>query len=258
MKKLLEEKVAVITGAARGIGQSICEKLASQGCSVVINYRMSGDMADAVQKKLFDPKKHLCIQANVSRIEDVNSMFDKVMEHYGRLDILINNATWTTNIPPDQLNRLDEDTIDKMIGTNLKGVFYCSRRAIVEIEKTQKLENSAWRGNIINISSNAVDTLSASNIIYVATKASINSLTRSLAKYYGHIVRINAVAPGLNRTALTSELDDDQFALVKNKTPLGRLSDPSDVADSILALITQMPFVTGQVINVDGGRTLND
>lgn len=256
-KILLEGKVALVTGGSRGIGRGICEKLASSGCSIVVNYRESKNEAQEVCRKLSDFGRHMTIQTDVSSLKDVNGMYDQVMTRYGRLDILVNNAGWTRNVSPHNLNDLDEGIIDRMIGTNLKSVFFCSRRAIDEMKKTQQIEGSDWRGDIINISSNAVNTLSASNIIYTATKASTNSITRSLAKYYGHVARINAIAPGLNRTELTSDSTEDRFDRVREKTPLGRLSVASDVADCVLALITQMTFVTGQLINVDGGRILN-
>jgi NAD(P)-dependent dehydrogenase (short-subunit alcohol dehydrogenase family) len=252
----LAGRAAAVTGSSRGIGKAICQVLAENGASVVVNYAVSENEALATCDSLFHADRHMCIRADVSSLSDVNKMFDEIIDRYGRLDILVNNAAWTRNIDFEDLEGLTDHLVDRIINTNIKGVFYCSRRAIREMAKTKLQMTDSWRGNIVNISSTAVQSNAASNLMYIASKAAVNSLTRAFAKTFGDIVRVNAIAPGLTRTILTSASKEDRFSTDEELTPLGRICEPRDIANSVFALITQMTFVNGQVILVDGGRIL--
>ncbi len=254
----LAGRVAVVTGGASGIGRSVCEALAARGATVVVNYRSSTADAEQTLRSLraLAPKgKHRAARADVSKPAQVRRLFASVAKTEGRLDILVNSAGWTETVPFVDLDGLTESVLEGVWGTNVKGVLYCSREAVKAMRRTQARESAGWRGAIVNVSSNAVETLNASNLMYVASKAAVNSLTRTFAKTFGGICRVNAVAPGLNRTKLTKGASPTRFDRVLELTPLGRLSEPRDAAAAVVALAADMDFVSGQIVAVDGGRS---
>lgn len=254
----LSGQVAVVTGGAAGLGRAVCESFAVEGASVVVNYRRSKSHADetvAALKVLGPSGDHRALRADVGRHADVEKLFSAVRQRYGRLDILVNNAGVTEHVPFERLDALSDEMLDAIWATNVKGPLYCVRAALELMKATQIDEGPSWRGCVVTIGSNAVWTHSASNMMYVASKAAAHSLTRSLAKTFGGTARFNVVAPGLNRTALTAGASKKRSESTRALTPLGRLSEPKDVAAVVLALVAEMRFVHGQVIAVDGGRT---
>lgn len=254
----LAGRVAVVTGGSAGLGRAMCEAFAAEGASVVVNYHRSKKRADdtvAALRALGTSGEHSGVRADVSRRAEVEKLFSTVRTRYGRLDILVSNAGTTEHVPFEQLEGLSDKVIDDIWATNVKGPLYCARAALKLMEATQREEGPLWRGCIIIIGSNAVWTQNASNMMYVASKAAVHSLTQSLAKTFGAVARFNAVAPGLNRTELTATSPKKRFERTLALTPLGRLSEPRDVAAVALSLAADMQFVHGQVITVDGGRS---
>lgn len=251
----LNGRVALVTGGARGIGRAIAHALAAEGASVVVNYRQDAAGAATTLASLSTVGRHAAVAADVSSPEGVDSLFVDVRRRYGRLDILVNNAGWTVRADPEHLTALDSAALDRMLATNVLSVFHASLRAVTLMREVQLHESAAWRGSIINVSSNSVRSGSASNLFYIATKAAVNSLTTTFAKHYGDVVRVNAVAPGLVRTDLTADSATGRFESVANATPLGRICIPEDVAALVMSLACDVPFLSGQVIAVDGGRT---
>lgn len=251
-------RVAVVTGGTAGIGRACAEALASRGYDVVLAYgRSAADAAAALKslRALAPGGRHEAVRADVSRRWDVERLFQGVTRRHGRLDVLINSAAYTAQVPFENLGGLDERLVDRMLAVNVKGVLYCCRAGLRLMAATRRRESAAWRGAIVNISSNAVATLNASNLMYVASKAAVDALTRGLAKAFGETARINAVAPGLNKTRLTAKAGPARFRRALQATPLGRLSEPKDAAAAVIALALDMEFVHGQIVRVDGGRS---
>jgi 3-oxoacyl-[acyl-carrier protein] reductase len=251
-------RVAVVTGGTSGIGRASAEALASRGFDVIVMYGRSVADAKAALKSLralAPGGRHEAVRADVSRRAEVERAFAGVARRHGRLDALVNSAAFTAQVPADDLEGLDEALVDRVLAVNVKGVLNCCRAALRLMEKTRRAESAAWRGSIVNLSSNAVSTLTASNVVYVASKAAVDSLTRSLAKAFGDVARVNAVAPGYNRTRLTAKADPARRRRALRLTPLGRLSEPRDAAAAVAALAVDLEFVHGQVVRVDGGRS---
>ena len=240
----------MVTGSSRGIGKAIAEKFAREGASIIINASKSVDEARKVLAALPErpEQKHVFIKADISDSRMIASMMKKINKEYGRLDILVNNAGVTKFIEHAELDKLTPELFDLIYKTHLRGSFLCIREALPLLKKTKGSQ-------VINISSIAALTAVGSNIAYCAMKAGILNMTASLARALAPEIRVNAVSPGLTRTDLMKrwgKYSKEQ----EEKTPLGRLGRPEDVADCVFALATQMEYVTGQNIVVDGGRSL--
>tara|TARA_B100000287_G_C20445198_1_gene707239 strand:- start:4 stop:723 length:720 start_codon:yes stop_codon:yes gene_type:complete len=237
-------KVAIITGGSGTIGSSIAKKL-SIDYDVVITYNTSKDNAKKILNNLHNGN-HTMIKVDLSSLKSIKSMFKEIHYKYWRIDLLVNNASFTKEC---SVENLSNSTINKIIDLNIKNVFYCSR----EFLKFTKTDDDY---NIINIGSNSVRTLNASNIIYIACKSAVESLTKSFAKKYGSNVRVNCVNPGLIKSSLSSEFFDKRKEYVESKTPMAKLCESTDIADTVYNIVTNMKMVNGQCIDVDGGRTL--
>ncbi len=242
------KKVALVTGGGGGIGSAICKKLASAGYQVVVNYRSNLDKAQATLDGL-DGDGHTLYQATITESDQLASMAAAVAEKYGKLDLLVNNAGITTPVPHDDLDGLSDEWIDKIMQTNVRGSFACVRAF-----KTLLMggENSC----IINISSIAGRTGVGSNVAYCASKAAIDSMTRSLARALAPKIRVMSVAPGWVWGEYASRFPQDYIDEQIGKTPLNRIAQPEDVADAVLATADHLLFATGSIIEVDGGRPL--
>ena len=188
----VSDRVVLITGASSGVGAALATKLAEMGARVVVNYSRSAEAAEAVVAQITAAGgQALAVQADVSEEADCKRLVDATMEHFGQLDALVNNAGTTTFIPHDQLDALTEDVWLRTLRVNLIGAFMMSREAAPHIE-------AAGGGEIIMTSSIASTTANGSSIAYCASKAGMNSLTRTLAKTLGkQKIRVNAVLPGL-------------------------------------------------------------
>lgn len=249
--KPLEGKVAVVTGASGGLGAQICRALAGAGASVVVGYNRSADVAQALVAQLPETVSgHVALVAPVTDSKALHRLAEEVQRRYGRCDILVNCAGTTRFVEHGDLEGLDDELIDTIFNTNVRGPIACVR-AMAALLKA----NGA--GLVVNISSIAAFTAMGSNIAYCASKAAVDNLTLSLARALAPQVRVVSVAPGLADTefvqGLARQWRDEQTA----RTPLGRLALPDEVASAVLALATHLTFTTGAVIPVDGGRSLN-
>ena len=188
---------------------------------------------------------------NLNDLSSIDDFFMSIQD-IPSIDVLINNAAFTKNIDPNQILNSSNEDITKIVQSNVSGTFVCMKSFINNFVSNSKNKNK----NIINISSNSTKTLNASNLLYVASKAAIESYTKSLAKSYGDQVRVNCVSPGLMKTKTTNLSKESRFKYVIDNTPLKRLCYPKDIFDCIISIIDKMKFLNGEVIKVDGGRTL--
>jgi 3-oxoacyl-[acyl-carrier protein] reductase len=243
---MLKGRVALVTGASRGIGRAIALKLARHGAAVIVNYRGSHQSAQEVVREIeaFGGEA-VALGADVSNGEEVKKMIAEIKERFGRLDILVNNA----GINEDSLLlRMKSENWEKVINTNLTGTFNCTREALKLILKSDS-------GSIINISSVVGQIGNAGQCNYAAAKAGIIGFTRSLAREMaGRNVRVNAIAPGFIDTGMTAKLSQEVREKLLAQIPMGKLGSPEDVANAVLFLAQPSSgYITGQTINVDGG-----
>lgn len=246
---MLKGKTAVITGASRGIGRAIALKLAKHGANVVVNYRNSVEAVAQVVKEIEAlGVKVLAIQADISIYSDVENMIKKCVEEFGSIDILVNNAGITKD---GLLMRMKEEDFDSVIDINLKGAFNCTRHVAAIMLKQRS-------GRIINISSVTGITGNAGQVNYSAAKAGIIGMTKSVAREFGSRgVTCNAVAPGYIQTDMTEALPAKVKDAMMGTIPLKRLGSPEDVTNVVAFLATdEAAYITGQVINVDGGMVM--
>lgn len=251
---LIENKVAVITGAARGVGRATALKLAQAGCHVVINYRSSKEHAQQTAKDIEScGVKALAIQGDICDDRFCRELMKTAFQKFGRLDILVNNAGTTVFIPHDDLDQVEPDHWENLFSTNVKAVFQCSRAARPWIEKTGD-------GEIVNVGSIAGIRGIGSSIPYAVSKGAVHTLTLSLARVLGPNIRMNAIAPGFIAGEWLEEGLGEAFENAKKAREesaiLGKVCSPSDVADAIISLITGSDLVTGQVLVCDGGALL--
>lgn len=242
------QKVALVTGGGGGIGSAICRKLAEAGYAVIINYRSNLEKAQATLDSLSGDDHMLC-QATITEKAELDSMAQAISEKYGKLDLLVNNAGITTPVPHDDLDGLTDEWIDRIMQTNVRGTFACIRA----FHSLLKAGESAC---VINISSIAARTGVGSNVAYCASKAAIDSMTRSLARALAPDVRVMSVAPGWVWGEYASRFPQEYIDEQISKTPLNRIALPEDVADAVLATADNLLFATGSIIEVDGGRPL--
>jgi 3-oxoacyl-[acyl-carrier protein] reductase len=244
----LQEKVALVTGGGTGIGRAASLLLAREGAAVAVNYSRSEAEAEETAAEIRAAGgRAMAVRADVSQDAAVEEMVRRVIQEWGRLDILVNNAGTTFFVDHTELDALTEAMWDRILAVNLKGLFFCCRAAA----RVMKREGS---GRIVNVASVAGFTGLGSSIAYSASKAGVISVTKSLARALAPEILVNAVAPGVVETRWIAGRDEFR-ARGLTGTPLERLAQPEDVADAILYL-TKTDFVTGQVITVDGGRTL--
>ena len=244
----LRGKVAVVTGAAGGIGSAITRRLAEAGCSVVLTFRSSQAEAEALAKGL--PGDHAVLPLQVGDSRGAQALAEEVRGRYGRLDLLVNNAGMTRYVAHDDLDGLDDELIDQIFRTNWRGAFAC-------IRAFKDLLAEGDGGLVVNISSIAGTTGEGSNVAYCASKAALDSMTRSLAWALAPQIRVVSVAPGLVEGDYAQKLDPAWRQAQIERTPLHRLARAEDVANAVLALATLLPFTTGDIIHVDGGRPLS-
>jgi NAD(P)-dependent dehydrogenase (short-subunit alcohol dehydrogenase family) len=239
----LEGKVALVTGAAKRIGRSVALRLASEGADVIVNYRNSRDAAEEVAAQIRAMgRRAAAIQGDVSKRAEVGALLAAIEHDFGRLDILVNNAGMFF---PAKFEDLTEEQWDTILDVNLKSQFLCSQLAA-------RLLRQSGSGRIVNFASLGGLLAWPSYTHYCVSKAGVIMLTRCLARALAPDITVNAVAPGtISFPGDAPELAEDFI----RRAPLGRTGGPEDVEDAVVFL-AQSPFVTGQVIVVDGGRTL--
>jgi 3-oxoacyl-[acyl-carrier protein] reductase len=247
----LDNKVALVTGGTGGIGAAICKGLAQAGITVVVGYNSSRERAQALANSLpRTAKPHAAMAAPVTDSATLTSLAAGIDREYGRCDILVNCAGTTSFVPHHDLDGLGDALIDDILATNVRGPFAAVRALRPLLERNRD-------GVVVNISSIAAVTAMGSNVIYCASKAAIDNMTRSLARALAPAIRVVSVSPGLSDTDFVKKMDqgwrDEQAA----RTPLKRLADPEEVAAAVVAVTSHLTFTTGAVIPVDGGRPLS-
>ena len=244
--KLLESKVAIVTGGSRGIGKAICQSFAENGCDIALTYNNSKEsaenLADDLNKMGVKAKAY---KSDASSFDDSSKLVDDVMSDFGKIDILVNNA----GIKKDNLlMRMDKEDFDTVINTNLSSVFNLTKSSIRTFLKQRS-------GSIINISSVVGVKGNAGQSNYSASKAGIIGFSKSIALELGsRNIRSNVIAPGFIETDMTDSLSEDVINSWKENIPLKRAGNPSDVGNACVFLASDLSsYITGQVLHVDGG-----
>lgn len=246
---LLDGKVAIITGASRGIGKGIAQKFIDEGASVAFTFLSSEEKAKALEEELSSGVGTAKgFKSNAAEFDAAQKLADDVMEHFGRIDIVINNAGITRD---NLLMRMSEEHWDEIMEVNLKSCFNLTKACMRPMLK-------ARAGSIINMSSVVGVKGNAGQANYAASKAGILGFTKSVAAELGsRNIRCNAIAPGFIETEMTDALDANTVQEWRNAIPLKRGGSPEDVANLALFLASDMStYITGQVINVDGGMLM--
>lgn len=247
--KILEGKVAVVTGAARGIGAAVAVKLAEQGADVVVNDLVDeAGFADVRAKIEANGARALTITADVSKPAEAKRLIEEAISALGRIDILVNNAGITRD---NLIMRMSETEWDDVIAVNLKGTFNCLQAATRPMLKQRS-------GAIVNLASVVGIVGNAGQANYAASKAGVIGLTKTAAKELASRgVRVNAVAPGFIETDMTKKLPAEYTDKVKEMIPLGFFGSPENVADVVAFLASDAAaYVTGEVIKIDGGLSI--
>lgn len=243
----LQDQVALVTGASRGIGRAIAFALAQEGAKVVVNYSSSATAAESVVAEIQQQGgEALALQADVSQTEQVDQLVEKIQEKWDKIDILVNNAGITKD---NLLIRMKLEDWQAVLALNLTGVFLCTR-AVGKLMLKQR------RGRIINIASVSGQMGNPGQANYSAAKAGVIGLTKTLAKEFASRgITVNAVAPGFIETDMTHDLKAEEILKL---IPLGRFGKPEEVAQmvSFLASNPASAYITGQVFNVDGGMVM--
>jgi len=244
-EKKLAGKVALVTGASRGIGKTIAEELALNGAKVVINYASNSEKAAQVIASIKDKGgESTALQADISRVAEVEGLFQKTIETYGKIDILVNNAGIMLTKP---IATITEEDFDKIMAINVKGTYFACQQAAKHMNTN---------GRIINFSTSVAGHMFPMYSVYAGTKGAVEQFTRQLAKEFGPKgITINAVAPGpVNTELFTTGKTAEQIDGIRKMNAFGRLGEPNDIASVVLFLASeQSQWVTGQTIRVNGG-----
>lgn len=246
---MLNDSVAIVTGSGRGIGRAIALELAVAGAKVVINYAGRSDKAEETVELIRQAGgESLAVQADVSKADDVDRLIQTTLDHFGKINILVNNAGITRD---SLLLRMKEADWDAVLATNLKGVFLCTKA----VSKGMLKQRS---GVIVNISSVVGLSGNAGQANYAAAKAGVVGFSKSIAKEFApRGIRVNVVAPGYIITDMTETLPEGVQSEILRGIPLGRLGKPEDVAKMVRFLVSpEASYITGQTFCVDGGMDI--
>lgn len=243
--------LAVVTGGAGGIGRSICQALATAGFQIVVGYNKSAQSAESLAREL-PGSGHAALPAPVTDSAALAALAGKINVQWGRCDVLVNCAGTTRFVEHSNLDGLEDELIDSILATNVRGAIAMLRSLKPLLERSD-LEGG---GVVINISSTAAISGIGSNVVYCASKAALDSLTRSLARALAPRIRVLSVSPGLVDTEFVKSLDPKWRDQQAARTPLGRLATPAEVGAAVVAAVRHLTFSTGSVLLVDGGRLL--
>lgn len=242
---ILKDKVALITGAAQGIGKAIALKLADSGADVVVvdmNLEKAQETAKEIEGR---GRRAIALKANVANLQETEAMIDETVAKLGTVHILVNNAGITRDA---LILRMKEEDWDAVIAVNLKGVFNCTKAAVKHMAKQRY-------GRIINIASIVGEMGNAGQANYSASKAGVIALAKTVAREFAsRNITCNAIAPGFIETAMTQALSEKVREELAKQIPMARLGTPEDVAEGVLFLVSDSSnYITGQVLNINGG-----
>ncbi|MDA8093191.1 MAG: pteridine reductase [Betaproteobacteria bacterium] len=243
----MQGKTVLITGGAKRVGAAICRLLHEAGANLMVHYRSSVAQARALQGELNERRAGSCalVQGDLLNVAALPKLVDETVNCFGGLDVLINNAS---SFFPTAVGEIVERDWGDLIGTNLKAPLFLSQAAAPELRKT--------RGAIVNITDIHAERPMKSYVVYSIGKAGLVSLTKSLARELGPEVRVNAVSPGPILWPEDASFDEVSRARIVSHTILKRCGEPEDIAKAVRFLIHDAPYVTGQVLAVDGGRSI--
>ncbi len=245
----MQGKVILVTGGARRVGAATCRRLHAQGAKLVVHYRASANEARALQTELDQarPGSVALVQADLLDIKRLPDLIGETMSHFGRLDALVNNAS---SFFPTPLGEVTEDMWDDLIGSNLKAPLFLSQAAAPQLRRQQ--------GCIVNIVDIHAEGPLKRYVVYNAAKGGLASLTRSLAVELAPEVRVNGISPGPILWPEEGEwMDEASRQYIIGRTLLKRTGKPDDIARTVSFLVADAPYITGQIIAVDGGRSVN-
>jgi 3-oxoacyl-[acyl-carrier protein] reductase len=237
--------VALVTGAAQGIGKAISLLLAKHGADIVVSDILLEKATETAKEIETMGRKAMAVRVDVSKLGDVEQMVDAILKQFGKIDILVNNA----GITRDKLIlRMSEEDWDAVINVNLKGTFICTRAVVRHMAKQRY-------GKIVSIASVTGEMGNAGQVNYAASKAGVIGLTKTIAREFAQRgINVNAIAPGYIQTPMTDVLSDKVKEDLKRLIPMDRLGQPGDVAEAVLFLVSdRSSYITGHVLNVNGG-----
>ena len=247
MAKALQGKVALITGGVKRVGAAIARQLHAEGMKLALHYRHSEQEAHDIQAELNKqrPDSVILLQADLAHVAKLNSMVHQVIESFGQLDVLVNNAS---SFYPTPVGKIEERDWDDLMTSNLKAPLFLSQAAAPHLTKSE--------GCIVNLADIHADRPLKKHAVYCCAKAGLVMLTKSLGRDLGPHVRVNAVAPGAILWPENDDMDEVTKQRIISQIALKRHGSPNDIARTVLFLVRDAPYLTGQVIAVDGGRTL--